>query len=291
MGKRPRDLTGERFGKLVVLSEADRIISNRGNNIRTFNCLCDCGNITVVRYSDLTQGHTRSCGCARGRGRTVDLTGQKIGKLLILREVDHIQGKKHDRYWECRCECGKEVIARQNNLKYKNVRSCGCLRSELTRKRIAQREKPKTSSPRINRIGKKYGMLTVVDLALPIITPSGERQTAWLCRCDCGGECVVCGNDLKRGHVKSCGCLRGKRPSIDLTGMVFGRLRVIKEADRKTTPAGKKKRMWLCHCQCGKEVAVAQNNLKRGITKSCGCLRSDMLRERSGFPMEKDKHM
>ena len=280
MGKRPRDLTGQRFGKLVVLSEADRIISNQGKKLRAFNCQCDCGNKTVVRYSDLTQGNTRSCGCSRRRVRTVDLTGQKIGKLLVLREVDHVQTKKHDRYWECRCECGKIVVARQNNLLYKNVRSCGCLRSELTRKRIAQREKPKTSSPRINLIGKKYGMLTVVDLALPIITPSGERRTAWLCRCDCGGERVVSSKDLKRGRVKSCGCSRRKRPSMDLTGMVFGRLRVIKEADQKIQPNGKKRRTWLCHCQCGKEVVIIQNNLTRGMTHSCGCLRIDLLRER-----------
>lgn len=280
MAKRPRDLTGERFGKLVVLSEADRIVTKNGKKLRAFNCLCDCGNKTVVRYSDLMKGDTRSCGCSRGRERTVDLTGQKIGKLLILREVDHAQGKKRDRYWECRCDCGKIIVTRQNNLIYKNVRSCGCLRSELTRKRIAQREKPKTSSPRINRIGKKYGMLTVVDLALPIITKSGKRRTAWLCRCDCGNERIVDGGYLKQGHVKSCGCLRGKRPSIDLTGMVFGRLRVIKEADPVISPSGKKYRTWLCHCRCGKEVVVAQNNLKRGISKSCGCLRNDLLRER-----------
>jgi len=280
MSKRPRDLTGERFGHLVVLSEADRITTKSGKILRAFNCLCDCGNQTVARYSDLTMGHTRSCGCIRGVKRTVDLTGQKVGKLLVLHEVDHAQTKKHDRYWECRCECGKAVVVRQDNLTYKNARSCGCLRSEKARKIIAQREKPMTSSPRVNRIGNKYGMLTVVDLALPIITKRGKRRTAWLCRCDCGRECVVDGGALKEGHVKSCGCLRGKRPSIDLTGMVFGRLTVIKEADPAVLPSGKKHRTWLCHCQCGQELVVTQNNLKRGITKSCGCLRIDLLRER-----------
>jgi hypothetical protein len=30
----------------------------------------------------------------------------------------------------------------------------------------------------------------------------------WLCRCDCGGEGVVDGGNLKNGHSKSCGCLR-----------------------------------------------------------------------------------
>ena len=275
MGKRPRDLTGERFGKLVVLSEADRIVTKSGELLRDFNCLCDCGNMKVIRYSDLTQGHTRSCGCSRGRGRTVDLSGQKFGRLLVVREVDHAQTKRHDRYWECLCECGKKVIARQNNLIYKNVRSCGCFKSEKARIINAQKEKPKTSSPRINLIGNRYGLLTVVGLALPIITKSGKRKTAWLCRCDCGKERIVYGGNLKQGHVKSCGCSRWKRPSMDLTGKTFGRLTVIKEGDRKIQPNVKKRRTWLCHCQCGKEVVVIQNNLTRGMTHSCGCLRSE----------------
>ncbi len=29
----------------------------------------------------------------------------------------------------------------------------------------------------------------------------------WLCRCDCGVERIVAGNNLKSGNTKSCGCL------------------------------------------------------------------------------------
>lgn len=54
-----KDLTGKRFGNLVVLS-----FNSHKNRRRTYwNCLCDCGNITVVDGSHLVTGHTRSCGC------------------------------------------------------------------------------------------------------------------------------------------------------------------------------------------------------------------------------------
>jgi hypothetical protein len=51
---------GERYGRLVVVREAGR--GGRGQE-RKFICRCDCGNATTVRASNLTSGHTRSCGC------------------------------------------------------------------------------------------------------------------------------------------------------------------------------------------------------------------------------------
>lgn len=53
------DLTGRRFGRLVVVSRAPN-----GKNWRArWNCICDCGNNSVVCASHLKNGHTQSCGC------------------------------------------------------------------------------------------------------------------------------------------------------------------------------------------------------------------------------------
>lgn len=58
--------------------------------------------------------------------------------------------------------------------------------------------------------------------------------------------------------------------TIDLTGMKFGKLTVIKEfghsKDGRVT--------WLCRCECGGEKIASGHDLKSGATKSCGCLRS-----------------
>lgn len=54
---------------------------------------------------------------------------------------------------------------------------------------------------------------------------------------------------------------------IDLTGMRFGRLVVIREAGRKNGHVA-----WLCRCDCGKEVVVSGDSLRNGRTQSCGCL-------------------
>jgi hypothetical protein len=54
-----KDLTGQRFGRLVVLEEAGR---NKHGDL-FLKCKCDCGNVTIARSGNIRRGHTTSCGC------------------------------------------------------------------------------------------------------------------------------------------------------------------------------------------------------------------------------------
>ena len=63
---------------------------------------------------------------------------------------------------------------------------------------------------------------------------------------------------------------------IDYTGQRFGRLTVVEQM-----PAIRRKARWLCRCDCGAEVVKSADHLRRGHAKSCGCLRSDMMREKA----------
>lgn len=52
-----KDLTGQRFDKLLVIKQID-------SDKRTqWLCKCDCGNVTVVQSCNLLSGHSKSCGC------------------------------------------------------------------------------------------------------------------------------------------------------------------------------------------------------------------------------------
>ena len=69
--------------------------------------------------------------------------------------------------------------------------------------------------------------------------------------------------------------------ALDLTGMIFGRLRVDEFAGFSYYPSGKARRMWKCTClNDGNELTVRANDLVNGHTKSCGCLNSDKRSER-----------
>lgn len=52
------DLTGQRFGRLTVIEKNGHL----GGEL-AWECVCDCGNHTTVRGSDIRTGNTRSCGC------------------------------------------------------------------------------------------------------------------------------------------------------------------------------------------------------------------------------------
>ena len=64
---------------------------------------------------------------------------------------------------------------------------------------------------------------------------------------------------------------------LNLTGLIFGRLTVIREAIEKTKGGEIK---WVCKCKCGNESVIAGSSLKRGNSKSCGCYFIDSVRER-----------
>lgn len=54
---------------------------------------------------------------------------------------------------------------------------------------------------------------------------------------------------------------------VDLTGLRFGKLKVIRRNGRKGG-----KIAWLCKCDCGNTHTTISNNITSGVTRSCGCL-------------------
>ena len=56
-----KDLTGQRFGRLVVVSKNEEV-SEQKKSLH-WNCKCDCGNEKIIWGSDLKRGKTQSCGC------------------------------------------------------------------------------------------------------------------------------------------------------------------------------------------------------------------------------------
>lgn len=128
------DLTGQRFGKLLVVER-----SGTKNDKAIWKCQCDCGNISFANTSNLRRGNTRSCGCLsiecitnlnKGKSLMIDLSGQKFGRLTVL-EFSHFSKDKKRTYWKCRCDCGKEIITRADGMKSGHTNSCGCYNKDV----------------------------------------------------------------------------------------------------------------------------------------------------------------
>ena len=221
------DLTGQRFGKLTVLHEAEKEAGKKGVY---WVCQCDCGNTTVVHGQHLRKGLTKSCGCNRYQNK-VDMTGKQFGKWTVLRESEQRNG-----YWVCQCECGTIREVSGEGLRVGKSASCGCSvrADDLT--------------------GQRFGKLTVQEFA---------GYGFWNCKCDCGNIKKIKGDTLRKGKAKSCGCAFGL-PKIDLTGQRFGKLTVLRRSDQK-------KYYWVCQCDCGNTREYNQSYLRSGKVKDCGC--------------------
>lgn len=62
-GSKTEDLTGQKFGRLLVKARAPNKIYPSGQQATMWICVCDCGQTKTIRSSSLKNGSTQSCGC------------------------------------------------------------------------------------------------------------------------------------------------------------------------------------------------------------------------------------
>lgn len=119
-----------------------------------------------------------------------NLTGLRFGRLVVK------GWNKERQQWNCLCDCGKEHVVRNNDLKKGEIISCGCLKLEIEDKR------------RQEKIGKKYAYLKAIKLVPRLKV--GNTHSAYLeCKCKCGRITVI--QIGKWGRTKSCGCYQAHR--------------------------------------------------------------------------------
>lgn len=189
------DKTGQVFGRLTVMRLSEK--RHPKNSKILWECKCSCGNPEIIYATtgNLTQGYKTSCGCLHSESakkiaiaHKKDLTNQQFGKLTALYYIENTSPP----LWHCKCECGNEIDVISTALTRGNTVSCGCRRKDL----------------RNNLIGQRFGKLVVIDRAENYISPSGQTQIQYKCKCDCGNEIVVMATSLKQGLTQSCGCIR-----------------------------------------------------------------------------------
>lgn len=75
-------------------------------------------------------------------------------------------------------------------------------------------------------IGDRFNLLVILDR----VGTHPSNGPLWLCQCDCGGTKIVDSKSLRRGDVKSCGCLSRKYSTSPVSvGDVYGNLLVTEQ--------------------------------------------------------------
>lgn len=114
-----------------------------------------------------------------------------------------------------------------------------------------------------NLVNEKFGKLKVLKLS----DRKRNRSFLWECRCKCGNITYSNTQNLLTGHKKSCGiCTKA-----NLVGLKVNKLEVIEYAGVDNRYEKHSQHMWLCRCECGKEVLKPTALLTKKKVKSCGC--------------------
>lgn len=212
-------MIGQRFGRLIVVKDS----GVRKHRKVFWECLCDCGKVTIIRTSNLTSGTAKSCGCLRyeshkgkiRKDRKPSLAprkkiGSKFNRLTI---IDVIQEIRNPTIAICQCECGNIINKPYNEVTKYKVKSCGCLSKE--RSLNAKLKKEQRELEKLNRLvefkpskdftNKKYGKLTVLYFCGVRIDKKEIKHSLWYCRCDCGKYIIKRSTSFQNEKI-SCGC-------------------------------------------------------------------------------------
>lgn len=192
------DLTKQKFGRLEVIERAENKIYS-GKARAMWRCKCDCGKEVIKTTDSLRKSKYPSCGCwmieeYRNKSNHEDLSGQRFGRLTVIKEIEpkrDSKGRRHNK-WLCKCDCGNYCERLTGNLKDDSRSSCGCWKKEI----ISQ-------THTVDLTGQNFGSLTVVCQA--DTNKPGCKVVKWLCRCKCGQETNVRAADLTTGKTQSCG--------------------------------------------------------------------------------------
>lgn len=117
----------------------------------------------------------------------VNIAGATFGRLTVIAEAPKLG---HKRRVLCRCSCGATKLVQVCKLRIGEIKSCGCLKRELT---VQRYEVP---------VGTTFGNLTVIG---PSRRRTSKGEAYVIARCRCGKEREAMGKYLRAGLVCDCG--------------------------------------------------------------------------------------
>lgn len=175
------DLTGSRFGRLMVLA----CVGKNSKRDALWSCRCDCGSFVAVSSQGMKSGKTSSCGCLKTQNLPEDLSGFRFGRLVAVRLATAGPGRPR---WVCLCDCGREKVTSAALLKAGHTVSCGCARHDQPglMPPSARAERAAASQSRRARRRGAAGTFTAAEIAALY-----RKQR---------GRCACCSGSLKDGY-------------------------------------------------------------------------------------------
>ena len=172
------DETGKEYGSWKVLY----LDKENKKPDKHWICQCICGTIKSISGAELRRGRSTSCGC-RNKKKYLN---KKFGEWTVISE----QGDKPGTVL-CQCSCGIIKSIYKGHLNRGNSTFCG----NTVKHQIVTGE---------DLTRKIFGKLTVLQRDWD----NNDNGPRWICQCECGNQKSILGNHLKRGNIRSCGCIK-----------------------------------------------------------------------------------
>jgi hypothetical protein len=106
MNKLKTDLTGQRFGRLIVIKYCKK---GSNNKYSKWECLCDCGKLTRVTSSSLKTGTVRSCRCYQ-KDCLSSRFDRKLSRLNAIVRYSKRNAKVRGIVWELTKEQSHKIL-------------------------------------------------------------------------------------------------------------------------------------------------------------------------------------
>jgi len=123
-------------------------------------------------------------------------------QYVYLKFLGNIKKENKRTYIECECKCGKTYWIRKEN--WGKTQSCGCKKSEDMKIKMEKINEEKQNKI----IGQNFYKLKVISHIGFYSSNARDKQSIYLCECECGNRVEVRGCHLTSGYTKACGqCL------------------------------------------------------------------------------------
>ena len=166
-----------------------------------------CGSEFETKIGYVQQGKTKHCKNCSSRikeEKKNDIVGMRFKSFVVLERTDTraVKNKEAKSYlhsafmYKCLCDCGDFFYTTKTKIKSGKINYC-----------------PKCTRLNVDGdlSGKRFGKLMVIkDSGERDSDSSNNQRRLWLCKCDCGNYRLVSTYNLRKGYVKSCGCLKSK---------------------------------------------------------------------------------
>ena len=124
--------------------------------------------------------------------------------------------------------------------------------------------------------GQRFGRLVAIE---PTDQRHRETIVVWRCVCDCGRERLVPGDHLRRGLVRSCGCLQDENRRKDITGQKRGHLTALHATDQRRNGHT----VWAWACDCGAIVYKTPGMVGEGQSTMCPACAKALKAQQSAY--------